>query len=78
MNSGALVDAIVSGVPFGRQSPRKQGPYSVPIHTPALPRDLQSTVVIGIELGPEISPQWLQRDRQIVELAAQRRRAPFS
>ena len=32
MNSGALVNPIVTGVPFGRRSPRKQGPYSTPIH----------------------------------------------
>ena len=26
------MDPIVTGVPFGRRSPRKRGPYSTPIH----------------------------------------------
>ncbi|MEM6933641.1 MAG: hypothetical protein AAF526_08630, partial [Pseudomonadota bacterium] len=49
-NLGSTMDPNAKGVPIGRRSPLRRGPYSTPIHIPA------GSLSLGCQFGVDVDP----------------------
>ena len=50
------MNPIVYGVPFGRRSPRKRGPYSTPINNPSKVTDAARACLVSLRLISDSHP----------------------